>query len=346
MILLITYLAIALLVSFFCSLLEAVLLSVPRTHIAVLRDAGSGAADRLERMKEDIDQPLAAILTLNTFAHTLGAAGVGAQAAVIWGEAWVGLVSFVLTLLVLIFSEIIPKTIGAVHAKALAPFAAVTIDWLIRIFKPVVAACNWISKFFARAQTAPRISREEVSNLAKLAHDEGVIDDLELRVVRNLVALREINVKQVMTPRAVVFTYNADDTVSDILAREPSKFARVPITESSLDDQVGVIHRQELYAAHREGHDDTKLRDLARPLHIVPETASLSKILLEFLRRREHLFLVADEFGGSAGIITLEDTIETLIGAEIVDETDDEVDMRELAKRMIKAHQEHRPHPD
>jgi len=346
MILLVTYLSIALFVSFFCSLLEAVLLSVPRTHIAVLRDSGSKAADRLERMKEDIDQPLAAILTLNTFAHTLGAAGVGAQAAAIWGDAWVGAVSFVLTLLVLIFSEIIPKTIGAVHAKSLAPFTAVTIDWLILIFKPVVAVCNWISKLFAREQTTPRISREEVSNLAKLAHDEGVIDDLELRVVRNLVALREINVEQVMTPRAVVYTYSADDTVAKTLAQGPSKFARVPIVHSSLDDQVGVIHRQELYTAHREGHDQTKLRQLARPLYVVPETASLSKILLEFLRRREHLFLVADEFGGSAGIITLEDTIETLIGAEIVDETDDEVDMRELAKRMIKAHQEHRPPPD
>lgn len=343
MILLITYLAIALCVSFLCSLLEAVLLSVPRTHIAVLRDAGSSAADRLERMKEDIDQPLAAILTLNTFAHTLGAAGVGAQAAAIWGDAWVGVVSFVLTLLVLIFSEIIPKTLGAVHAKSLAPFTAITIDWLILIFKPVVAVCNWISKLFARAQTTPRISREEVSNLAKLAHDEGVIDDLELRVVRNLVALREIKVQQVMTPRAVVYTYNAEQTVADILSREPSKFARVPIIQTSLDDQVGVIHRQELYAAHTEGHDQTKLRDLARPLHIVPETAPLSKILLEFLRRREHLFLVTDEFGGSAGIITLEDSIETLIGAEIVDETDDEVDMRQLARRMIKAHHDHHP---
>jgi len=346
MILLITYLAIALFVSFFCSLLEAVLLSVPRTHIAVLRDAGSNAADRLERMKEDIDQPLAAILTLNTFAHTLGAAGVGAQAAVIWGEAWVGLVSFVLTLLVLIFSEIIPKTLGAVHAKSLAPFTAITIDWLIIIFKPVVAVCNSISKLFARKQTIPRISREEVSNLAKLAHDEGVIDDLELRVVRNLVALREINVEQVMTPRAVVFTYNAHDSVSKILAQGPSKFARVPIIEASLDNHIGVIHRREIYAAHRDGHDQTTLRDLARPLHIVPETASLSDILLEFIRRREHLFLVADEYGGSAGIITLEDTIETLIGAEIVDETDDEVDMRDLAKRMIKAHHDLHPRAD
>lgn len=338
MILLITYLSIALFVSFFCSLLEAVLLSVPRTHIAVLRDAGSSAADRLERMKEDIDQPLAAILTLNTFAHTLGAAGVGAQAAVIWGEAWVGVVSFVLTLLVLIFSEIIPKTLGAVHCKSLAPFSAITIDWLILIFKPVVAVCNAISKLFAPKNAIPRVSREEVSNLAKLAHDEGVIDDLELKVVRNLVALREIIVEQVMTPRAVVFTYNANDTVADILAQGPSKFARVPIIQTSLDDQVGIIHRREIYAAHREGQDQTTLQELARPLHIVPETATLSNILLEFITRREHLFLVADEYGGSAGIITLEDTIETLIGTEIVDETDDEVDMRDLAKRMIQAH--------
>ncbi|MEX0876192.1 MAG: hemolysin family protein [Phycisphaerales bacterium] len=333
MTLLLVYLFVALAVSFLCSLLEAVLLSISRSYVAVLVEQGSPTGKRLARMKDDVDQPLAAILTLNTFAHTLGAAGVGAQAAVIWGEAWVGAVSFVLTLLVLVFSEIIPKTLGAVHAKALAPFAAITIEWLIRIFKPIVAVCNWISKLFSRHdQTMPRISREEVSNLARLAHEEGVIDSAEYGVVRNLVSLRNISVREVMTPRSVVFTYRADQTVDEILRLVPSRFARVPVVEHSLDDQLGVIHRRQLYAAASEGGGGTAMRELARPLHAVPETASLQQVLYELLRRREHLMLVVDEYGGSSGIVTLEDAIETLLGMEIVDETDLAEDMQAFAK--------------
>jgi len=337
MTLLLVYLFVALGVSFLCSLLEAVLLSISRTHVAVLVEQGHPTGLRLQRMKEDVDQPLAAILTLNTFAHTLGAAGVGAQAAVIWGEAWVGAVSFVLTLLVLVFSEIIPKTLGAVHAKALAPFAAVTIEWLIRIFKPIVAVCNWISKLFSRHdQTMPRISREEVSNLARLAHEEGVIDSHEYAVVRNLVALREVSVEDVMTPRSVVFSYGVHQKVDEALRTGPSRFARVPVTDGSLDETKGVIHRRQLYIAAAEGRGDTPLVELARPLHAVPETASLQDVLYEFLRRREHLFLVVDEYGGSAGIVTLEDAIETIMGMEIVDETDSAADMQALAKSRRK----------
>lgn len=334
MTLLLIYLFVALGVSFLCSLLEAVLLSISRTHIAVLVEQGHPTGVRLQRMKDDVDQPLAAILTLNTFAHTLGAAGVGAQAAVIWGEAWVGAVSFVLTLLVLIFSEIIPKTLGAVHAKGLAPFAAVMIEWLIRIFKPVVAVCNWISKLFSRSeQTMPRISRDEVRNLARLAHEEGVIDGHEYAIVTNLVALRDVRVRGVMTPRRVVFTYPATQTVSATLKHGPSKFARVPLVGGSLDEPMGVIHRRELYLADTEGRGDQALAELARPLHAVPESASLQDVLYQFLQRREHLFLVVDEYGGSAGIVTLEDAIETLLGMEIVDETDDAPDMQDEARK-------------
>lgn len=336
MTLLLAYLGIALGVSFLCSMLEAVLLSISRTHIAVLVERGDPAGDRLMRMKDDLDKPLAAILTLNTFAHTLGAAGVGAQAAVIWGEAWVGAVSFVLTLLVLIFSEIIPKTIGAVHAKRLAPFTAITIEWLIRIFRPVVAACNWISRLFTRkGLREPRVSREEVSNLARMAHEEGVIDQHEYAIVTNLVAMRDIRARDVMTPRRVVFTYPASQTVAESLSSGPSRFARVPLVGASLDEPVGVIHRREIYLAQSEGRGEQALSELARPLHAVPDTASLQDLLYEFLQRREHLFLVVDEYGGSAGIITLEDTIETILGMEIVDETDEAPDMQDEARKRF-----------
>ncbi len=334
MTLLLIYLSVALGVSFLCSMLEAVLLSISRTHVAVLVEQGHPTGMRLQRMKDDVDQPLAAILTLNTFAHTLGAAGVGAQATVVWGEAWVGAVSFVLTLLVLIFSEIIPKTLGAVHAKKLAPFASITIEWMIRIFKPVVAVCNWISKLFSRSdQTMPRISREEVSNLARLAFEEGVVDQTEYAIVKNMVALRNVSVERVMTPRRVVFTYPATMTVSEALRAGPSRFARVPLVGQSLDEPMGVIHRRSLYMADNEGRGDQALVELARPLHAVPETASLQDVLYQFLQRREHLFLVVDEYGGSAGIVTLEDAIETILGMEIVDETDEDEDMQVVARR-------------
>ncbi len=333
MTLLLIFLSVSLGVSFLCSLLEAVLLSISRTHISVLAEQGNPTGKRLLRMKDDLDQPLAAILTLNTFAHTLGAAGVGAQAADIWGDKWVTLVSVVLTILVLIFSEIIPKTIGAVHAKRLAPFSAITIEWLIRLFKPVVAVCNWISRMFTRASHGPRVSREEVSNLARMAAEEGVIDQHELAIVTNLVSLREMSVRAVMTPRRVVFTYPASQTVSETLKNGPSKFARVPLVGKSLDEPKGVIHRRELYLADVEGRGDQTLSELARPLHVVPETASVQDALYQFLQRHEHLFLVVDEYGGSAGIITLEDTIETILGMEIVDETDDAADMQDEARK-------------
>lgn len=333
MVLLLIYLIVALAVSFLCSVLEAVLLSVPRSHVALLIERGSRSGHRLGRMKRDVDRPLAAILTLNTFAHTLGAAGVGAQAAVIWGEGWVGLVSFVVTILVLLFSEIIPKTIGAVHAKALAPFSATVIHYLIIALLPAVAACNRVSLLFSRSShSTPDLSRDEMRTIAGLALREGAIDEDEALILSNLIALAEITVESVMTPRPVVFTLRADQTVGEVTGSEPPRFSRIPIIQKSLDDAVGQVHRRDLYQAMIEGRTATTMGELARPLHIVPETARLSVILKTFIVRREHLFRVADEYGGSVGIITLEDVIETLLGVEIVDETDTVEDMQHHAR--------------
>jgi CBS domain containing-hemolysin-like protein len=337
MILLLTYLLIALAISFLCSLLEAVLLSVPRSHIAVLVDQGSHAGMRLHRMKEDVDRPLAAILTLNTFAHTLGAAGVGAQAALLWGDAWVGAVGFVVTLLILIFSEIIPKTLGAVHAKSIAPFAAWTTQGLIVVLSPIVAMCDRISKVLSRSnQAVPRFSRDEVRSMARLAFEEGAVDQDEANVIRNLVALREVNVEQVMTPRTVMFTLRIDQTVEEVTRGEPPRFSRIPVVGASPDDVRGQVHRHQLFAALNEGRGNVVLGELVRPLHVVPELAKLSVVLKKFTDRREHLFLVVDEFGEYTGIITLEDVIETLLGVEIVDETDTVEDMRTLARELAK----------
>jgi len=341
MTLLIIYLLIAVGISFLCSLLEAIILSVPQSHIAVLVEQGSPAGPRLARMKEDVDRPLAAILTLNTFAHTLGAAGVGAQAAHLWGDAWVGLVGFVLTLVILFFSEIIPKTLGAMHAKTLAPFASWTIQIMIVLLKPLVAVCNWFSSLLSSGQGhEPKISRDEVRSLARIAHEEGAIDQTESNVIRNLIALRETTVEQVMTPRTVVATVKADQTVKEVIDGELSKFARIPVVGESLDEPKGLIFRRDLFKALGEDRLTETMADLARPLHAVPEVAKLPAVLQDFLKRREHLFLVIDEYGGSVGIVTLEDVLETLLGLEIMDETDSVADMQALAKEMVAKRRE------
>lgn len=333
----IAYLLFALAISFLCSLLESVLLSVPRSYVALLMEQGSVTGVRLQRMKNDIDKPLAAVLTLNTFAHTLGAAGVGAQAAHLWGDAWVGAVSFVVTLLILIFSEIIPKTIGAVHYKGFTPFVVWTTHYLTIFLKPIVTVSNWISRMVSgHRQAVPSLSRDEVRSLAQLAYDEGAIEQAEASIVRNLMLMRDVNVEKVMTPRTVVYTLPAEMTVKAALSGEPPRFSRIPVVGSSLDEPKGVVHRRELYQALGEGRTDVTLGELARPLHAVPELAALPLVLKAFVQRREQLFLVVDEYGGGVGIVTLEDVLESLLGVEIVDETDAVVDMQQLAKQRRK----------
>jgi CBS domain containing-hemolysin-like protein len=334
MVLLLFYLFVAVGFSFLCSILEAALLSVPRSHVAVMIDRGSRAGARLMAMKDNVDRPLAAILTLNTFAHTLGAAGVGAQATAIWGEAWIGVVGVVVTLIILIFSEIIPKTLGAVHAKGLAPFTAWTVHILIVVLSPIVAVCDWISKLLTRRkQSSPAISRDEVHIFAHLAHQEGAIDHNEARVMRNLIALRDINVASVMTPRTVVAALQAERTVAESTGPNTPHFARMPVIDQTLDRVIGIVHRRDLAAAAADGKAPAPVAEIARPAHVVPELAKLPDVLEQFINRREHLFVVVDEYGGTAGIVTLEDVLETLLGVEIVDETDAVRDMQALARQ-------------
>ncbi|MEM7227462.1 MAG: hemolysin family protein [Planctomycetota bacterium] len=347
MLMLFVYLFIALAASFLCSLLEAGLLSLPRSYVALLVDEGKAAGNRLVKLKADIDRPLAAILTLNTFAHTLGAAGVGAEAARIWGETWVGVVGFVVTILVLVFSEIIPKTLGAVHAKRLAGFTAMTCIILMWTLYPAVMACNWLSRAISgRGVHAPTISRDELRVVAGWAQQEGEIDTTEARIIRNMIALREVSVGEVMTPRTVVTSLRADRNIGDIAREGPPRFSRVPVIGRSLDDCLGIIHRLDLLRALSDGDMEKKVSELARPVHAVPLTARLPEVLRKFIERREHLFIVVDEYGGSAGVIALEDVLETILGLEIVDETDSTDDMQVLARELVAAHRRARPLED
>lgn len=333
--LLLIYLALAIGVSFLCSLLEAGLLSVSRGHIAVMIERGQPAGRRLEQMKRDIERPLSAILTLNTIAHTVGAAGVGAQSYDVFGSAWVGVTSAALTFLVLVFSEIIPKTIGARHAKRLAPFTATTIRWLMILLHPLVVMLEWINRRVAPGgHGKARLTREELRALAHVGLAEGAIGASESRIMLNMIALREIEVSTIMTPRKTVVALDRAMTVGDAIGRgQPLTYARMPLFEGDVDHITGMVTRYDIHAAARGGREDQTLAELARPLHPIPAQATVADALEQLLHKSAHLFYVVDEYGGTAGVVTLEDAIETLLGVEIIDETDLAVDLAAVARQ-------------
>lgn len=338
--LLLFYATLALGVSFFCSLLEASLLSTTRPQIALLVEQGRRSGSILAQMKEDIDRPLAAILTLNTVAHTMGAAGVGAQVLVIFGDRWVALASVLITILILVLSEIIPKTLGAVHARRLADFTAHSVRALTWLTYPIVAALEVVSRSFGSAK-GTRLSRDEVRIVAELGEEAGALAQAESRVIRNLLRLHEVKVADIMTPRTVVFAAERGTPIRDLLRdHDPIPFTRIPVYDDTLDRVSGVVLKHELLASSREGSAERPLDALARPIHAVPETTPVGRALDQFLARREHLFLAVDEFGGMAGVVTLEDALETLLGAEIIDETDPVADMRDMARARQRRHQE------
>jgi len=331
--LLVFYLLLAVGVSFLCSLCEAVLLTLTASDAEALSQRNAKAGRRLKAMKSSIDRPLAAILTLNTISHTVGAAGVGAQAAIVFG-GWVGLTSAVLTLLILVLSEIIPKTIGAVHAKRMAVAGVAVIDGMILITYPVVRALEVIGRVFKGSGHGGAPTRQEIEILAELARSGGAIDHAESKIIGNLLGLRAVKARDVMTPRTVVFMLPADMAVGEALEEHPRlAFSRIPIKGETVDDVVGMVLRTDMYEAIAGGRSGATLSELKRDLAVVPDTASLLDVLRRFGETGEHIFLVVDEYGGTDGVLTLEDVLETILGSEIVDETDQAVDMRDLAMR-------------
>lgn len=329
---LVVYLVLALGVSFICSLLESVLLSVPMAHVSSLVEKDDPAGPLLASMKANLDRPLAAILSLNTIAHTVGAAGVGLESTKLLGDAWIGATSAVLTVLILLFSEVVPKSFGAAHARGLAPTAAVTIRWMIIALYPLVVVCEKLSAVMSGKSAHGTMNRDEVRMLAMIGHNAGELDEHEAAMIANVMDLPQRRVRDVMTPRTVVDALPADRTVADVFnADEPPRFARMPVYDGSLDKVVGKVHRYDLIAALQRGEGDTAVREHMRPVHLVPEVADLAAVLRQFIERSQQLFVVVDEYGGTEGIVTLEDVLEELIGHEIVDETDTTDDMRKLA---------------
>lgn len=338
--LLIVFLAIAVGVSFMCSLLEAGLLSLPRSYVATLKAEGSKTGRRLEIIKGKLDRALAAILTLNTIANTFGAAGVGAQVQIMYGSAPTTIAMAILTLLILVCSEIIPKSIGASYARPIAPFTALAITLLMVVLWPILVPLNRLSRWVGAGDPAP-VSREEIASMADLGLTDGALGREELRVIRNLLGMTQVPVKEVMTPRPVVFALPQDMTVQEVVGVHGRlRFSRIPVYDGDLDHVVGKVTRHAILHAHAEGETDRKLNALMKDMPVVPDAARLDQVMDRFIREQRHAMLVVDEFGGTSGLITLEDCIETLLGVEIVDETDSTADMRELARRLMERRQE------
>jgi len=339
---LLVYFFIALLVSFLCSLLESVLLSVSHAHIAVLVKDGKKRGIIMSSLKENINRPLSAILTINTIANTVGAAGVGAQTYSVFGSSWVAISSFVLTFSILFFSEIIPKTLGANYTKSLVGFTAYMTRGLIFIVFPMVFIGEKISKFLKKDdKDKSKASREELIAMAELSEDEGAIDSQEGDIIENLMKLDNISAEEVMTPRSVMFALSKMDTVGEVVDKyTPLVFSRIPIYEKSLDQIIGFVHRYDLVNKQAEDQFHVQMYSLMEPVHTVSDKESVATILDQFVKRRQQIFIVADEFGTTTGLITLEDAIETLLGVEIVDEHDSVVDMRKLATAKLEKRQQ------
>lgn len=335
MVLLILYALLALGISFLCSLLESSLLSIPRSHVALLAGEGNRAGKRLSEMKTNVDKPLAAILTLNTIAHTIGAAGVGAEAAIIWGQASIGWVSAAMTLLILVLSEIIPKTLGAAHSKRLAPFTATTTRIMMILTMPIVWSLEWIHRLVGFRRGDNSVSRAELLATMRLGHEAGALNSREYQVVQNLVALRQVKLRDVLTPRSVMFALPAGKPIGELSdERGVYQFARIPVYESTLDQIIGYTTRSDIQWIQQHDRPETTLAEHIKPIRKFAEDDNVADALETMLVHREHIAIVRDNDGNTVGLITLEDAIETMIGVEIVDETDPVVDLQALARRL------------
>lgn len=331
MFLLLAYVSIAIGVSFICSVLEAVLLSITPSYLAQLRQQQHPAANKLTKLKADIDRPLASILTLNTIAHTIGAATAGAQAAVVFGSEWLGVFSGVLTLGILVLSEIVPKTIGATYWRQLAPAAATTLRWMVWALTPFVWFSEQITKRLASGHQAPKM-RDELSAMAILAKESGEFAEGESKILNNLLGIQDVPVTQVMTPRPVVFRVDAEITINDFLREHrDTPFSRPLVFSQSTDNIIGFVHRLELFKLQQSGSGEKQLGAVMRPVHVLLNTLPLPKAFDQMMSHRLQLAMVVDEYGTVQGILTLEDIFEHLLGEEIVDEADKATDMQELA---------------
>lgn len=321
--------------------MEAVLLSLPVSYLKAKSDKGSKSARIFLNFKNNIDKPLSAILSLNTVAHTIGAAGVGAQASIVFGDESFGIISAALTFIILIFSEIIPKTIGANYSKQLMGVSGITIKMMILITYPLVIMSAFFSKIFTgKDKKSYSTSREEISALANIGKNEGIIGENENKILQNLIKLKNIMIEEIMTPRVVVVVANENLTLKEFLENDKYlHFTRIPVFNDSKDNITGFVLRDIVFKQFAEKKEELKLKDIKREIITFSENTSVFKAWDILLAKKIHIALVSNEFGGMEGIITLEDIIESLLGFEIMDERDTIKDMQEYARERWKQKQ-------
>jgi len=331
---LIVAISLALLLSAGCSLFEAVLYSVPTRQIEANVQAGKPAWKRFKRLRSSVERPIAAILSLNTIANTAGAAIAGSAAAAVFGYDRVGYFSALFTLAILFFSEIIPKTTGVVFGKSLVGVVTYPLLALTWLMTPLTFLTGLVTRLVFRGKVNESVTAEEIRVMARLSLQTGGIKPFQEEAIRRVLTLQQKIVRDVMTPRTVVFSLSEHLTLEEA-NNMTSKWehSRWPVYDEDPEDVVGIVLTKEFFMALTHGKKDMKLTDLMRPVHFVVETARLNRVLLEFLELRQHLFVVLDEYGGLSGVITLEDILEEILGREIIDESDEVIDKRELARQ-------------
>jgi CBS domain containing-hemolysin-like protein len=330
-------------ISFLCSLLESIILSVTEPFIHTLVEEKKRSGAMLAGLKGRINDPISAILTLNTISNTAGAAVAGGIALRIFGSQWMAAFSAALTLTILIFSEIIPKTLGATYWKQLAPAAAWVLRGMVLVLKPITVPVNTLAGLISRGDAAANVSKAEVYNAVRLGYLQGVIESSEFEVMGNMFMLKETPVRKIMTPRTVVFAASPDQTAGSVLeGRDYLQFSRIPIYDQKNNEITGIVLRRDIILEVAQARPQTLLKSIAQKPVFVPESISVFFLLQRLVKERVHLVAVINEFGDYTGIVTMEDAIETLLGLEIVDESDRVVDMRELAKRRMIERFQHR----
>ena len=342
MTLLIFYAGISIFFSFLCSILEAVLLSVTPTFINVKKNEGKDYADALDTLKKDVDKPLIAILTLNTIAHTVGAILVGVQAEKVFGNGdnSIMIVSAVMTILILVLSEIIPKTIGATYWKQLANFTSKALNVLI--FPLKWTGLLWLLQLTTKliggkGHHGSVLSREDFHAMTDIAHEEGVFKESESKVIKNLLTFKDVMAKDIMTPRTVLKTANEETTIETFFADNQNlRFSRIPVYKDKLDNITGLVLKGDVYKEMANGNGSKKLIEIRRNIIIVSRNLPIPKLFEELVESKNHMSLVVDEYGSVSGIVTMEDVIETLLGLEIMDESDNVSDLQMLARKSWK----------
>lgn len=340
MFLLFAYLFLALFVSFLCSIMESVLLSTPQSFLIVQEEEGHQWAAPFNKLKVNIDKPLSAILSLNTVAHTIGAAGVGAQAVKVFGEASFGIVSAILTILILVITEIIPKTVGARYWRRLAKVSYYTIKGMIFLTYPLVLMSAFITKKLMSSKDEQSTSREEIAALASIGKDEGLFSDKENKIIQNLLKLKYVKVKEVMTPRIVVAVADENLQLQELLSnKDYTNYSRIPVFSENDEFITGYVLKQQVFEHLAEDKHELILKDIKREIMVFSGSTALYMLWEKLMEKKEHIALIVDEYGGLEGIVTMEDVIETLLGLEIVDENDSVTDMQKFAKEQWKSRQ-------